>query len=61
MRITFEHLDPRILPDMGVKVAFLAEKKSAQAHRNRRPRRRFGSAVRAVQPAGWTIGCVSFS
>jgi RND family efflux transporter MFP subunit len=25
VRATFEHLDPRILPDMGVKVAFLAE------------------------------------
>ncbi len=25
VRITFEKLDPRILPDMGVKVAFLAE------------------------------------
>jgi RND family efflux transporter MFP subunit len=25
VRIKFEHLDPRILPDLGVKVAFLAE------------------------------------
>ncbi len=25
VRITFEHLDPRILPDMGVKVAFLPD------------------------------------
>jgi RND family efflux transporter MFP subunit len=25
VRITFEHLDPRILPDMGVKVAFMAD------------------------------------
>jgi len=25
VRVSFEHLDPRILPDMGVKVAFLAE------------------------------------
>ena len=36
VRIKFEHLDPRILPDMGVKVAFLAEapvkeRKSASA------------------------------
>lgn len=35
VRIGFEHLDARILPDMGVKVAFLAEKpaenQSAQA------------------------------
>ena len=25
VRITFDHLDPRILPDMGVKVAFLSD------------------------------------
>src|SRR4029077_6332749 len=25
VRITFDHLDPRILPDMGVKVAFLGD------------------------------------
>jgi RND family efflux transporter MFP subunit len=33
VRITFNHLDPRILPDMGVKVTFLGDepKKQAQA------------------------------
>ena len=30
VRISFESLDPRILPDMGVKVAFLAEEKPAE-------------------------------
>jgi RND family efflux transporter MFP subunit len=30
VRITFDKLDPRILPDMGVKVAFLAEENPAQ-------------------------------
>jgi HlyD family secretion protein len=31
VRLGFEQLDPRILPDMGVKVAFLGEEKSAGA------------------------------
>jgi RND family efflux transporter MFP subunit len=30
VRITFEHLDPRILPDMGVKVAFLGDEPTKQ-------------------------------
>jgi RND family efflux transporter MFP subunit len=30
VRISFDRLDPRILPDMGVKVAFLAEEHSAK-------------------------------
>jgi len=30
VRISFDKLDPRILPDMGVKVAFLAEEKPAR-------------------------------
>jgi len=30
VRITFDKLDPRILPDMGVKVAFLAEENPAE-------------------------------
>jgi RND family efflux transporter MFP subunit len=30
VRITFEHLDPRILPDMGVKVAFLPDETPQQ-------------------------------
>jgi RND family efflux transporter MFP subunit len=33
VRIAFEALDPRILPDMGVKVAFLADEGSATAAR----------------------------
>jgi RND family efflux transporter MFP subunit len=31
VRISFEQLDPRILPDMGVKVAFLTEQGSGEA------------------------------
>jgi RND family efflux transporter MFP subunit len=31
VRIAFEKLDPRIIPDMGVKVAFLEEKKSGES------------------------------
>ena len=31
MRIGFEQLDPRILPDMGVKVSFLNERPAADA------------------------------
>ena len=38
VRVGFDQLDPRILPDMGVKVAFLRERK----RRRRRPARRRG-------------------
>ena len=31
VRITFDHLDPRILPDMGVKVAFLGDEQPRAA------------------------------
>ena len=31
VRVTFDRLDPRILPDMGVKVAFLGEESSTRA------------------------------
>jgi HlyD family secretion protein len=31
VRATFDHLDPRILPDMGVKLAFLADDQAAHA------------------------------
>ena len=34
VRITFEHLDPRILPDMGVKVAFLPDEVPEQKKSN---------------------------
>ena len=37
VRIGFDKLDPRILPDMGVKVSFLAERR--QAGRGRRAAR----------------------
>jgi HlyD family secretion protein len=38
VRIGFERLDPRILPDMGVKVAFLGAAEPAQASAPGRPR-----------------------
>ncbi len=41
VRIAFDQLDPRILPDMGVKVAFLAEEKPGESVQ-----------ARAVVPAG---------
>jgi RND family efflux transporter MFP subunit len=34
VRISFDKLDPRILPDMGVKVAFLNEEESKKAKKN---------------------------
>jgi HlyD family secretion protein len=30
VRVSFDHLDPKILPDMGVKVAFLSDQPAAQ-------------------------------
>jgi RND family efflux transporter MFP subunit len=30
VRVSFDHLDPRILPDMGVKVAFLSDQPTAE-------------------------------
>ncbi len=38
VRIGFEKLDPRILPDMGVKVSFLAERAPAESNAPLRPR-----------------------
>jgi RND family efflux transporter MFP subunit len=35
VRIAFEELDPRILPDMGIKVAFLEERSDAAAQQTR--------------------------
>ena len=49
VRIAFKTLDPRILPDMGVKVAFLEPSPPAR-RRRRRPRR--ARAGRAVRPEG---------
>ena len=36
VRITFDSLDPRILPDMGIKVAFLGTERDGAAARQRR-------------------------
>jgi RND family efflux transporter MFP subunit len=44
VRITFNKLDPKILPDMGVKVAFLSETNSAKKAKPQ------GPAVRAIIP-----------
>jgi RND family efflux transporter MFP subunit len=38
VRIAFEGLDPRILPDMGVKVSFLTERAPEEANAPQRPR-----------------------
>ncbi|HKB79341.1 MAG TPA: efflux RND transporter periplasmic adaptor subunit [Thermoanaerobaculia bacterium] len=40
VRISFDHLDPRILPDMGVKVAFLEDEGTAKQ----------GAAAKAIIP-----------
>ena len=38
VRISFDKLDPRILPDMGVKTTFLAEQKAESSTEPQRPR-----------------------
>jgi RND family efflux transporter MFP subunit len=38
VRISFDKLDPRILPDMGVKTSFLAEQKAETSREPQRPR-----------------------
>jgi HlyD family secretion protein len=38
VRISFLKLDPRILPDMGIKVTFLGDEPSSKDDRSRRPR-----------------------
>jgi len=49
VRIGFEALDARILPDMGVKVAFLADPSASEAAAGARPTARVArSAVRGV-------------
>jgi len=48
VRIGFDHLDPRILPDMGVKVAFL----EAAAPRNASPKARLLAPKAAVRHEG---------
>ena len=42
VRVSFDHLDPRILPDMGVKVAFLSDE--SHHRRTAAGERRFASA-----------------
>ncbi len=49
VRIGFEQLDPRMLPDMGVKVSFLNERQ-AGGRRTRRPRRAAGAEERRFAP-----------
>ena len=44
VRISFDRLDPRILPDMGVKVAFLSEEPSHKKGKNQEP------AAKAIIP-----------
>jgi RND family efflux transporter MFP subunit len=44
VRISFDRLDPRILPDMGVKVAFLSEEPSRKKGKNQTP------AAKAIIP-----------
>jgi len=50
VRISFDKLDPRILPDMGVKVAFLAEEASA------RKSRQTGAPATAIIPQNTVFG-----
>jgi HlyD family secretion protein len=38
VRVSFDKLDPRILPDMGVKTSFLAEQKAETSKEPQRPR-----------------------
>jgi RND family efflux transporter MFP subunit len=47
VRISFDKLDPRILPDMGVKVAFLSEEASAKKAKGGKAQ---GPAVKAIIP-----------
>ncbi len=46
VRITFDKLDPRILPDMGVKVAFLNEEETAKKSKRKEP----GVTAKALIP-----------
>ena len=50
VRITFDKLDPRILPDMGVKVAFLDEGNAAKKGKDQ------GPAAKAIIPQGVVHG-----
>ncbi len=50
VRIAFDRLDPRMLPDMGVKVSFLSEAPAGEGAA--RPRSRILVPRRAVRPEG---------
>jgi RND family efflux transporter MFP subunit len=52
VRITINRLDPKILPDMGVKVAFLSETASAKKSKPRGPAARAIIPQAAVRGAG---------
>ena len=52
MRISFDKLDPKILPDMGVKVAFLSESESAKKAKAQGPPARAIIPQAAVREAG---------
>ena len=52
VRISFDKLDPRILPDMGVKVAFLSEADSAKKAKHTGPPARAIIPQAAVRGAG---------
>jgi RND family efflux transporter MFP subunit len=52
VRISFDKLDPRILPDMGVKVAFLSKAPSAKNDKSQGPAARAIIPQAAVRGAG---------
>ena len=52
VRISFDKLDPRILPDMGVKVAFLSQSESAKKTKSHGPAPRAIIPRAAVRGAG---------
>jgi len=54
VRISFDKLDPRILPDMGVKVAFLSRETSAKKTQGRKVAQ--GPAAKAIIPKGAVRG-----
>lgn len=55
VRIAFEKLDPRLLPDMGVKVAFLGTQEAAGAADGRPSLRIPRSAVRHADGRDWVF------
>ncbi|HEX5413366.1 MAG TPA: efflux RND transporter periplasmic adaptor subunit [Terriglobia bacterium] len=58
VRIAFDKLDPKILPDMGVKVAFLSQRDSAKARKTSGPVARAivpQAAVRGTSPDSYVL------